>query len=79
MYPGIGTAEAGLKMTKHYSAKMIMEMYSVSYGTARNWIMKLNGDDTAMIQKNKGRGKRSWRLRRLDVSRLQELDQFVNG
>jgi len=67
-----------MKPERWYSPKQIAELFSVSHETARRWIMAILGDDTAMIQKNKGRGKRSYRLRRLPESRLHELDQFMN-
>jgi hypothetical protein len=68
-----------MKLERWYTAEEIAEARHVSYDTARRWIMHILGDDTAMINKNKGRrGKRPWRLRRLPESRLQELDQFMN-
>jgi transposase len=65
-------------LTQQYTARQIAQKCCVSYSAARRWIMELNGDDTAMIQKNKGRGKRPWRLRRLDETRLPELQAFIN-
>jgi hypothetical protein len=76
-----GTTEEGSMMPKQkYSAKRIAALYSVSYETARRWIMKILEDDTAMgVRKNKGRGKRPYRLRRLDESDLPEIDRrFIN-
>ena len=41
--------------------------------------MAILGDDTAMIQKNKGRGKRPYRIRRIVESDLLKIDeQFIN-
>jgi transposase len=69
-----------MKPTQKYNARQIAKLYAVSYGTARNWIMKLNGDDAAMgVNKLKGRGKRPYRLRRLDDSQMAELDSLING
>lgn len=62
-----------------YTAKRLARRFCVSYGTARRWILQLNGDDISMIQKNKGRGKRPWRLRRLHKSKLTEIEErFIN-
>jgi hypothetical protein len=61
-------------------ANYVAAKYSVSYFTARRWIMAILGDDTAMIQKNKGRGKRPKRMRRISLSLLEkEVGRFING
>jgi len=63
------------------SAKMIAKKYSVSYQTARRWIMRLNGDETRkQPKKGDGRLSRPYHLRRVPQSLLEEhLDEFLNG
>jgi len=62
------------------SAKEIAAQYSVSYRTALRWIVHILGDDVRMTPKNKGRGKRPYRLRRIPQSLLEKnLDEFLNG
>lgn len=64
---------------KHYSPKQIAEMYGVGRETARRWIMQMLGDDVAMLPKNRGRGKRKYRLRRVPQSVLErEIDNYIN-
>ena len=64
---------------KHYGPKQIAELYSVGRETARRWIMQMLGDDTEMIPKNRGRGKRKYRLRRVPQSVLErEIGNFIN-
>jgi transposase len=67
-------------MEKWLSPKQIAEQYSVSYETARRWIMRVLRDDVTMTPKNKGRGKRPYRLRRVPRSLLEKhLDELLNG
>jgi transposase len=66
-------------LEKHYSPKEIAEIYSVGRETARRWIMQMLGDDVAMLPKNRGRGKRKYRLRRIPQSVLErEIGNFIN-
>jgi hypothetical protein len=67
-----------MRLERSYTAKEIAEAKRVSYATARRWIMEILGDDRAMIPKNKGRGKRPKRMRRLPESKLPELEEFMN-
>ena len=60
-------------------AKWIMQKYTVSYRTARRWIMKLLGDDVAMLDKRRKKGKRPYRMRRIALSILEEhVDELLN-
>jgi hypothetical protein len=58
---------------------MIAEQYSVDPSTARKWIKRILGDDVHTTRKNKGIGKRPYRLRRIPESVLKKhLDELIN-
>lgn len=65
---------------RYFSPRQVALKYSVSYWTARRWIKSIMGDDERMTPKNKGRGKRHYRLRRVPQSLLEKhIDEFING
>ena len=65
---------------RYFSPEMVALKYSVSYSTARRWIKKIFGDDIRMTPRNRGRGKRPYRLRRVPRSLLEKyIDEFING
>ena len=66
-------------LEKWYKPQQLAEKYNVSKSTARRIMMILTGDDTKMTQRNKGSGKRSYKMRRLPESRLVEFETFLNG
>ena len=68
----------------YVDAFWIAEKYSVSYGTARRWILRLTNDDLARLDgqpdRRRRRGMRPYRMRRVPLSVLEaHIHEFING